>query len=334
MRVAGSAPAGYRPTPPAPVQRIVWPAGFGTRFLVFCDVEEEFNWSAPLDRANRSTTAMAAFPGAHRRFVDRGIGLACMVDHPVATDPRAVDIMRAVVADGRSAIGAQLHSWVTPPYADPMPGDSYAGNLPMALEAAKLDTLTAALTNAFGAAPTAYRAGRYGIGPATIGLLAERGYVLDSSVRARYDYRADGGPDFTAIDNHAYRWGPLVELPLTTVFTGGARRSGAMLYPMLGRIPHARGVAARTGILQRVALTPEDMPVDAAIEAVRVAVGEGVRLLTFSFHSPTLMPGHTPYVRDDRDLVQFWTWWERMFATLDRLGVASVTLDEVIAATT
>ena len=49
--------------------------------------EEEFDWSAPLDRRHRSTSAMRAFAPAHRRFAAAGVGLNCMVDYPVAVDP-------------------------------------------------------------------------------------------------------------------------------------------------------------------------------------------------------------------------------------------------------
>ena len=321
----------YRVPAPAPADVVRWSDAFGTRFMVFVDVEEEFDWSAPLDARNRAVTAMRALPMAHARFARHGVGLHCMVDHPVASDPAAVDILRAVLADGRSAIGAQLHAWVTPPYASPAPGDSYAGNLPPALEAAKLDTLTALLTEAFGTAPIAYRAGRYGIGPATVALLASRGYRIESSVRARYDYRADGGPDFTAIGNAAYRSGGLLELPLTSVFTGRLRALGPSLYSALRHVPHARGAFSRAGLLQRIALTPEDMPIEAALEAVRIAVlEERQRLISFSFHSPSLEIGHTPYVRSSDDLARFWRWWDRMFALLDSLGVTPVGFAELL----
>ncbi|WP_374944363.1 polysaccharide deacetylase family protein [Sphingomonas sp.] len=314
-------------------ERVVWPAPFGTRFIVFVDVEEEFDWRRPLSRENRGTTAMAAFPDAHRRFADEGVALACMVDHPVAADARAVDMLRRAVEDGRSSIGAQLHAWVTPPFDEALtPANTYPGNLPPALEAAKLDTMTAALIAAFGRAPLAYRAGRYGIGPHTLPLLAARGYRIDTSMRARYDYRADGGPDFGAIGNVAFVREGMIELPLTTVYTGAARRFGPRLHAAAGTIRHARGVLARTGLLSRVALTPEDMPIADAREAVSVAAGEGTRLLVLSFHSPSLAPGHTPYVRDAADLAQFHGWWTAMFAHLRHHGIAPATLDEVLAA--
>jgi hypothetical protein len=85
-------------------------------------------------------------------------------------------------------------------------------------------------------------------------------------------------------------------------------------------------------MLSRVSLTPEDMPLPDALEAVRVAVGEGLRVLNFAFHSPSLEPGHTPYVRDAADLAAFWRWWDEVLALLARLGVGNASLAEVLAA--
>ena len=312
---------------------IAWPADFGTRFMVFVDTEEEFDWHAPFSRDHRATTAVAAIPAAHARFAAAGVPLTFMIDHPIVSDPVAVDILRCVLEDGVSRVGSQLHPWVNPPFDEAVTGyNSFPGNLPRELEAAKLGVLTSAITNAFGAAPLAYRAGRYGIGPNTIALLAAQGYRLDSSMRARYIYAEEGGPDFSAIGNGAFRIGGLIELPLTTVFTGQLRAAGPSLYKALGRLPRGRGLFARTGLLARVALTPEQMPLRAALEAVRVAIGEGVRVLNFSFHSPSLVPGHTPYVRDRADLAAFERWWEMVLALLDQRGAMPIGLDALIAA--
>jgi hypothetical protein len=324
---------GYRVPPPAPAALVRWPESFGTRFAVFVDTEEEFDWSRPFSREARGTTHMAALPAAHARFAAHGVPLTYLVDHPIATCPSSIEVLRALLEDGRTAIGAQLHPWVTPPFEEELNSyNSFSGNLPITLEEAKLAAVTDAVAAAFGR-PLVYRAGRYGVGPGTFGALARLGYRIDSSMRAGYDYSAEGGPDFAEIANHAFRTGPahaLVELPLTTVFTGALRASGAPLYRTLARVPHGRGLASRLGLFSRVALTPEAMPIGEAREAIRVAVGEGVRLLNFSFHSPSLVPGHTPFVRDAADLATFHRWWEEAFALLERLGVTPVTLSELI----
>jgi len=324
---------GYRVPPPSAADMIDWPEDFGTRFTIFVDTEEEFDWDAPLGRDTHGLSHVAAIPEAHRRFAERGVPLTYMVDYPVATDPRAIEMLRAALADGVSTIGTQLHPWVNPPFDEALtPENSFAGNLPEAMEAAKIDALGEAITAAFGIVPAAYRAGRYGIGPATFRLLATRGYRLDSSMRSAYRYSDEGGPDFAAIGNHGFRVGPMIELPLTTVFTGLARRGGVGLYNALGRLPKGRGLFARTHLLSRVALTPEEMPLADAREAVAVAVGEGVRLLNFSFHSPSLAPGYTPYVRDAAELAAFHHWWDRILADLERRGVASASLAQIIDA--
>ena len=68
------------------------------------------------------------------------------------------------------------------------------------------------------------------------------------------------------------------------------------------------------------------------LEAIRVAEGEGLRVLKFAFHSPSVEPVHTPYVRDAADLAAFWHWWDEVLALLDRLGIRNASLAELLAA--
>ena len=82
----------------------------------------------------------------------------------------------------------------------------------------------------------------------------------------------------------------------------------------------------------RIALTPEDMPLADALAAVDAALADDLRLLVFSFHSPSLAPGHTPYVRDAADLRGFWRWWDAVLDRLDRRGVRPASLTEILAA--
>ena len=326
----------HAPAAPAAGSHIAWPQAFGTRFILCVDTEEEFDWSAPFRREGWGTRAMSALPAAHRRFRERAVPVTYLIDYPIATDPASIDALRTILADGVSEVGTQLHPWVNPPFDEAVDlQNSFAGNLPRSLEAAKLDRLDGAIAIAFGRAARVYRAGRYGIGPDTLSLLAARGYRVDTSMRSAYDYRAQGGPDFSAVPNHGYRTGAagsLIELPLTTVFTGQLRRWGRPLHRIAARVPKGRGVLSRLRLVNRVALTPEDMPLREALEAIRIAAGEGVRLLNFSYHSPTVVPAYTPYVRDAAELAGFWQWWDAVLDLLDRLGVTPASMDQVIAA--
>ncbi|OYX17115.1 MAG: WalW protein [Sphingomonadales bacterium 32-67-7] len=328
-------PVGYRPSTPSPDAAIRWPESFGTRFAVFVDTEEEFDWSRPLARENRATQAMDALPGIHALFADHGVPATYMIDDPIVRCARSVDILKGLMADGGSEIGSQLHPWVNPPHDELVsPRNSFLGNLPRDLQAAKIAALTDGIAAAFGRRPVMMRTGRYGLGPDTLGLLAAAGYRVDTSMRSGYSYAAEGGPDYRAIPNHAFATGEgdLIEIPLTTVYTGALRRGGIGLYEALGRVPRGRGIASRLRLASRVALTPEDMPIELALKAINVAADTGVRLLMFSYHSPSAAPGYTPYVRDAGELAGFRRWWERAFALLDRLGIAPASHDQILGA--
>ena len=166
-------------------------------------------------------------------------------------------------------------------------------------------------------------------------MLAEGGVGVDTSVRANFDYSASGGPDYRPHPLAPY-WldddKRMLELPLTTVFWGMLRRQGGSIYPALWRAPSLRGLLARLGLLERIPLTPEGVGVDEAIRAIDIALDDRLPLLVFSFHSPSLAPGHTPYVRDQADLNDLYDWWRRIFAYLELRGVTSTTVAEVMQA--
>jgi hypothetical protein len=321
--------------PPHPSAYVRFPEEFGPRFMIFCDTEAEFDWSKPFDRASRATTHMQALPIAHAKFRTYGAKPVYLIDHPVATDPRSVEILRPLQDSGECAIGAQLHPWVNPPFEEEVNRtNSFAGNLPPDLERAKLESLTNTITESFGRRPVVYRAGRYGVGPNTARTLAELGFKLDVSVRATFDYSSERGPDFSDVEPLPYRLGdgPLLEVPLSAVYLGLLRRAGPSLFRMASMFPHGRGVLARSGLLNRVSLTPEAYPLREALQAIEQMLDDGVQLFSISFHSPSCVPGHTPFVRDEADLARFYAWWDGVLDLLSRRGVTSASLEDLLVA--
>ncbi len=315
--------------PPPAAARIALPDAFGTRFALFGDAEEEFDWSAPFRRTATATTAMRALPEANARFVAAGLIPCWLADWPVVDDPESAGILRGLVAAGQCTVGTQLHPWVSPPFEEDLsPGNSFTGNLAIELQRAKLEALTNRIEQAIGVRPRVYRAGRYGVGPATAALLAEEHYALDVSVRARFDYRREGGPDFARHPLWPWRLAPsLFELPLTTAYTGSLAK-----WPGLYRAARLRGSLARLRLLARVPLTPEGVPVADALEAIEILLGEGHRLFSLSFHTPSLVPGHTPYVRDAGELATLWRWWDRVIDRFSKRGVRPIGSDAIITA--
>lgn len=309
--------------------------GFGQRFILTVDTEEEFDWTKPLDRTSHSVHSIPRL-GKFQEFCEtHGVVPVYLVDYPVAKSAAAADILREPLAAGRAEIGLQLHPWVNPPHDEPLNEfNSFAGNLALELESEKFHRLRDKIEASFGKAPLIYRAGRYGVGPNTAQMLGDAGIAIDTSVRSRFDYSAAGGPNFR--DLPILPWwiggqGELLELPLTTVYWGMLRQLGTWLYPMMWRVPRLRGLLARIGMLERIPLTPEGVSLDEAIRGIDIAIDEGLPVLVFSFHSPSLAPGHTPYVRSESDLDAMYDWWRGTFAYLARRNVKPTSVREIMA---
>ena len=318
---------------PKPARSAAFRDGFGQRFLVTVDTEEEFDWDAPMGRTNHALDAVSRIAEFQSFCEARGVVPLYLIDYPIATAPEAITILRPAAEEGRAEIGLHLHPWVNPPFDEELSQrNSYAGNLTAEQERAKFRLLFETIERNFGLRPRIYRAGRYGAGPHTAALLKDADFVIDSSVRTHFDYRADGGPDYQRHPLQPYWLGgdrAILELPVTTVFWGALRTWGAALYPLASRVPRLPGVLARARLLERIALTPEGVASAEAIRAIDAGIADGLPVLVFSFHSPSLQPGHTPYVRTSGDLDRFYAWWREIFDHLADRGVQPTTVGEI-----
>jgi hypothetical protein len=326
--VATSSRSGSPIPVPHKTRRLRPAGGFGKRFIIFADAEEEFDWNRPFDRSSTATETVSAVGRATARLNAAGAAPVYLCDYPIVNNPESAAIMRELVEQGACAIGTQLHPWVSPPFDEDVTHfNSYTGNLPVDLQRAKTTVLTEKIADAIGVRPTVYRAGRYGLGPSSLSILAELGYVMDVSVRATFDYSAEGGPNFA--DMPIWPWltdEGLLELPLTSAWTGTIRSR-----PWLHKRLNLRGLLARARMLARIPLTPEGVPLRDALDAIQTLHDEGLDIFSLSFHTPSLVPGHTPYVRDATDLRTFWNWWDGVFDLFARLGVLPVTYDALLA---
>lgn len=321
---------------PSQAQIAQFPADFGQRFIVTVDTEEEFDWTQPITREGHSLYSIARLARFQEFCEGQGICPIYLVDYPIATSAAVGDLLRAAISAGRAEVGVQLHPWVNPPFDEPVNEfNSYAGNLPEELEQEKFRNLQRAIQANFGAEPLIYRAGRYGVGPNSGAMLAKGGIRIDTSVRAQFDYSATGGPnfrDFPLVPYWLDRDAPLLELPLTTVYWGPLRQLGPWLYPKLWRAPQLRGAMARAGLLERIPLTPEGVTLAEAKRGIDIAVATRLPVLVFSFHSPSLAPGFTPYVRSEADLDALYDWWRGVFSYLANRNVQPGNVAQILQA--
>jgi peptidoglycan/xylan/chitin deacetylase (PgdA/CDA1 family) len=295
-------------------------ASFRPRVLVIVDAEEEFDWSQPFSQSNTRVASIAAQKPAEKIFSDFGIVPTYVVDYAVASQPSGYEPLRDLLKFGGCEIGAQLHPWVTPPIEEQVSEkNSYANNLPASLERRKIITLTETIERNFGSRPTIYRAGRYGSGAVTLGILEELGYQVDCSVLPGKSLHPSA-PDYSGGTARPY-WlnspRQILEIPVTigTVGLAGGARDGMYrrLASPLGNVLKMPAFAARLGLVERIRLTPEGSTLEEGKRLTRAMLNEGHRVFVVSYHSPSLEPGNTPYVRDRKDLQKFLDWLRGYF---------------------
>jgi len=294
----------------APIQ--VPPAARPKLFVVV-DTEEEFDWSAPFARENTSVTAIADAGRLQSVVKPYGLKPTYVVDYPVASTASSAATLAAFASDGAARIGAHLHPWVTPPFDEPLvPEMSFGCNLGAPVEKAKILHLREAIVRNMDVTPRVFKAGRYGFGESTADILEASGFTVDASVVPHMDFTAEKGPSFNGFTPGPGRFGrgrAMLELPCTTGFIGAGRKSGEPLHRLAStsvlRRLRAVGILARTGVLNKVMLSPEGNTLEEMKALTRALHGDGLRTFAMTFHSPSLKPGCTRYVRTGEEREQF-----------------------------
>jgi hypothetical protein len=301
------------------------PARPAIPLIVSLDTEED-NWNR--SRTNVTVESIGELHRQSKLFERLGVRPTYFTSYQVAVDECAVAVLSEVGDSDTAEIAAHLHPWNTPPLDEAfVPRNSMTKNLPAALQLAKIRTLTATLEQAFGRRPTAFRAGRYGIGPETVTALASCGYLVDSSVSPFVSLEpVDDGPSFVGAPMVPYRLAPgadvrqdspsgeIAEIPLSY----GFNRSPFSVFEPLQRALEAApfrwlrmpGIAARIGLVRRLSLSPEFQSASDMLTLSARLLENGARHLHISWHTPSLKPGLSPFTATAADV-------ERLYASIE-----------------
>ncbi len=290
--------------------------------LTLVDAEEAFDWSLrPFSRVPADVSSMRDQERAHRIFERHGVTPTYMVDYAVAAQQEGCAPLLELLADRRCDIGAQLHAWVTPPFQEELSArNSYAGNLGVVLEYEKTRILTETIEAALGVRPRIFRSGRFGAGSRTGDVLKRLGYLADSSVMPGWSFKRQGGPDYVAMPSTPF-WidaeHTVLEIPGTAGFVGRLARASAYVkrlqYSSISERLFWPALSSRLGLLERIRLTPEGVTCDEAKRLVRYLFEADERVFALTYHSPSLRPGCTPYVRNEQDLLRFLGWLDEFY---------------------
>jgi hypothetical protein len=302
------------------------------RIVVTVDTEADGQWEHGRPLATANVAAWPPFQDLCRRHAVRPTYL---ITSEIAEDPAAAAFLRPLAAAGHVEVGAHLHPWTTPPFAE-APGlrrndrdHAYPCHLEPDLLLAKLETLTAQVTRAAGARPTSYRAGRFGLDAVGARLLAGLGYEIDSSVTPFVTWAAHagrpgrgGGPDFRRHDASPFRVAGtgtpgLVEAPVTIMPTYAVTRRVRWLRDHWQARPVRLGRRALRVLPRPQPLWLRPRP-EYALDDLQALVVEAERAhlpcAVFMFHSSELLAGASPYRPARGDVDALLTLLDDLFA--------------------
>lgn len=296
--------------------------------VITVDTEEDGLWQGRYPRQHTSVENLRGLPRFQAFCEKLGIRPTYLIDWPVVECSWAVEWLAAWQEAGQCEVGAHLHPWCNPPFHEECNDyNSYLCNLPSELQYEKLRQLTEAIQRRFGRRPRSFRAGRYGLDAAGARMLAELGYLVDSSVTPFVDWSSDGGPDFRHAPWRPYRPaadelcqpsenGRLWEVPVLSGYNVHDFEKASRHWQKLARLPcrvfRILGILDQLGVLQQIRFSPEKANARRMKKLVDASVTQDSECLVMIFHSSSLTPGHSPYVRDARQLDAF---YERIDAT-------------------
>lgn len=280
---------------------------------------EEDNWGS-FGFHGATTRNIGQIPMLQEIFDSFGARPTYLVNHAPLVHGQSVDILGALAERSSVEIGAHCHPWNTPPNTGEGEARSMMFRLTAEENRAKIGEVKKLLQSRIGVTPTSFRAGRWGFGPTVAAAIAELGFEVDCSVSPFVDWSELGGVDFSLAPDRPYRFSParplvpdeagaLVQLPTTIGYlrgraAGANRARRALERSWLSRFKLV-GLLDRAGVLARRWLSPETATAPEMVRVIDSSLEAGMRCLQLTFHSCTLLPGATPFVRDGQDLDGF-----------------------------
>jgi hypothetical protein len=244
-----------------------------------------------------------------------------LVNYPVINDKTARNLIKSIYDNGRCEIGAHCHPWNTPPINEKHDKkNSMLCNLPYTLAFEKIANLHESIIKETGVEPKCFRAGRWGFSPGIAQCIKELGYKIDTSITPFYDWTRENGPDFSNAPYSEYRFDPndifkekmdgsLLEVPPTIGFLQKNFKRCFKVRNWIIKSPLSKfrllGILDMMNVINLRWLSPELISGNKMIHLAKNFMKNDYRFLNMSFHSTTLLPGRTPFVKNENELKRF-----------------------------
>jgi len=313
--------------------------------LLLYDTEED-NWG-DYKCSEPTVKNIYKIPKLQEVFNEFDVVPTYLITHPVATAVDCVSILRSIYAEGLCEIGMHCHPWNTPPYEEVLnQRNSMLCNLPADLQFRKMAWLDQVIRDRFGMEPKCFRAGRWGVDRnVALNLMRfklqdrlllllriqtgeqTKAQIFPVALQIRFWFNAQRlSRDGDVTD--------LLEIPATVGFLQGHFEGCAKLWNLLDlnclKAFHLIGVLNRLQLLNKVPLSPELCDGKTMIRLAEVMLKKECGLINMFFHSTSLLPGLTGFVKDEHDEIAFFDRLREFLEFARDKEIRSIKLSEAI----
>jgi hypothetical protein len=261
-------------------------------------------------------------------FARFGAKATYLLSPEVMRDPASAEVLASIAGD--CELGTHLHGEYAEPGAfEPEVTKVFQRDYTEEVERAKLTYLTDLFKRTFGTAPRSFRAGRFGIGRNSIGILESLGYAVESSVTPHVDWAPNGakGLSFVGAPTQPYHPDPrapekrgashILEVPVTI------RPRALQKAPLVGKLVEPRWLRPTKGTEREIVGVAKD-------EITHASEREGAPVvLNAMFHNVEVMPGTSPYAQTEAEAEGILDRLAALLAFAQREGIRVVGLGDV-----
>lgn len=297
-----------------------------------------------IDKSNDwSVSKEATFEGVicgvqeilHPLFISNAVKPVYFLSNEILADSALSSIFKKYQNNNTAELGTHLHYEAAGPFkTGDIAGrklDGVQAQLSRADERLALKWLTDMYQERFSRRPISFRAGRYGLGPNSIGLLAEMGYKVDSSVTPGLLWEYGVGEIKFTTD---YRHAPTVPYECDSHNPSMKGESGILQIPIsLEKAPLSvyemirlllgkkrRWVWARPGFASKA-------------EFLKLIKTAAVRqnksdIIVMMFHNMEVIPGKSPYCLTEKESTDYIDELTFFIKQANYHGLSSITLED------
>ncbi len=292
------------------------------KFLATVDTEADNQWKSGGRAILSNIEALPRFQHLCEEF---GYTPTYFITYEVANSDQAMNTLLPLERGGRAEIGTHLHPWTNPPHFNEEEEHRlmhFPCELADDMLRAKFIVLHERIEERLGHAPSAFRAGRWGVDRRVEALLQEFGYEADCSVTPYVDWKKTvRGGETRALPNFrnaslapGMLTRSLVEIPMTIV-----PKSWEFL-STLGANVLGRGSMAVTWCR----IFPETA-IHELIDVYYEVERRKLPFIQFMVHSSEFIRGGSPYTKTEEALEHLFTTMEEFFDFLRSKGVDGIT---------